>query len=249
MDIPRQAIILAAGKGTRLGALTAERPKALVEVANRPLLDHVRQNVADAGVERAIIVVSHLAEQVEAHVEAVPIRGLECRTVWQPVPQGTGQAVKVAVASLKPGPFWITYTDILVEPSEYARMATDFGNTPSDIHLAVNRVDDPSQGAAVYFDDDLKVGQIVEKPPPGSSSTNWNSAGVYIARPALLPHLDTIAPSPRGEYELPDAITSLLSSGGDVRAFCLEGWWSDVGRPADVQRVEALLRPAEGAAS
>ncbi len=243
MNIPKQAIILAAGKGTRLGPLTTDRPKALIEVADRPLLDHVRTSLADAGAEDAIIVVSYCAEQVEAHLNSVRIPGLACKTVWQAVPQGTGQAVRVAVASLKPGPVWITYTDILVEPPEYKRMAEAFAARPCDVLMAANEVDDPSRGAALYFDDDDRVSQIVEKPAPNTSTTKWNSAGAYIVQPALFPHLDTIVPSARGEYELPDAITSLIAAGDDVRAFRLEGWWVDVGRPADIQRVEQLLRP------
>jgi len=242
MSIPLQAIILAAGKGSRLGPVAANRPKALVEVGKRALLDHVRHSLAHAGVRRTIIVVSYQAEQIEAHLRSSRVPRQESTTVWQAVPQGTGQAVSLAVNALDAGPTWITYADIMVEPTEYKRMANTFDAHVCDMMFAVVEVDDPYQGAAVYFNPDHRITQIVEKPKQGSSSTRWNSAGVYIAQPSLFPHLSALKPSARGEFELPDAITSLLGAGGDVRAFPLQGWWADVGRPEDLERVNALLK-------
>jgi len=246
MTRPTQAIILAAGKGARLGSLAVDRPKALVEVGGRALLDHVRQGLAQAGVRRAIIVVSHRAEQIEAHLQKHRVPRQEFTTVWQSVPQGTGQAVWLAVKCLEPGPTWITYADILVEPAEYSRMAEEFDAHLCDMSFAVVGVDDPFHGAAVYFGQaDRRITRKVEKPKRGASTTRWNSAGIYIARPSLFPHLGTIRPSARGEFELPDAISSLMAAGGDVRAFPLEGWWADVGRPQDIERVEAILKAQE----
>ncbi len=242
MERPSQAIILAAGKGTRLGSLTEHTPKALVRVGKRALLDHARHGLAEAGVTRAVIVVGHLAEQVESHLDKHPLPRQTAKTVWQPVPQGTGQACKLAIAALRDGPAWITYADILVDPAEYLRMADEFLRLECDLLLAVNEVEDPYQGAAVYFDEAGRISEIVEKPEKGTSTTRWNSAGIYIARPSLYPHLKSLLPSPRGEYELPDAIRNLLSAGGDVRAFTLQGWWADVGRPDDVERMNQLLK-------
>ena len=242
MELPTQAIILAAGKGTRLGSLAATCPKPLVEVGGRALLDHVRHGLAKAGVRRAVVVVGHCAEQVEAHLRAHPVPGQAWKTVWQPVPQGTGQAVKLAVPALERGPAWITYADIIVEPSEYRRMAEAFAGQVCDMLFAVVEVEDPHQGAAIYFDEEYRISDIIEKPKPNTSKTHWNSAGIYITQPSLFPHLNTILPSSRGEYELPDAIKSLIAAGGDVRAFPLKGWWADVGRPQDVTRVEQMLR-------
>jgi dTDP-glucose pyrophosphorylase len=242
MQNPTQAIILAAGKGTRLGSITQNTPKALVQVGKRTLLDHVRYGLAAVGVTHTVIVVSHLAEQIEAHLRKTTVPGQTAATVWQPVPQGTGQACKLAVAKLKPGPTWITYADILVEPVEYKRMAQRFVDEPCDLMLAVFEVDDPYQGAAVYVDETGKVTKIIEKPERGTSTTRLNSAGIYISRSSLFPHLNALLPSARGEYELPDAIKTLMDTGGEVRIHKLTGWWADVGRPDDIERMEQLLK-------
>jgi len=246
MSTPLQAIILAAGKGARLASMAAGRPKALLKVGERAMLDHVRYGLAQAGVRRVVVVVSHCAEQIEAHLKANPVPRQECATVWQPAPQGTGQAVAVAVPSLKPGPTWITYADIMVEPTEYERMAAAFAQQVCDMVFAVVEVEDPHRGAAVYFDAEYRISKIVEKPKPGTSGTRWNSAGIYITQPSLFPHLGSVRPSSRGEYELPDAITGLIKTGGDVRAFPVKGWWADVGRPEDVHYVEDILRQKKG---
>lgn len=242
MGMPVQAIILAAGRGSRLGHLTAARPKALLELGGRALLDHVRQGLARAGVRRTIIVVGHRAEQVEVHLRAHPVPRQEAITVWQPVPQGTGQAVAAAVEALDPGPTWITYADIMVDPAEYERMAVAFDAQVCDMMFGVVKVEDPHQGAAVYFTEDHRITKIVEKPKRGTSSTPWNSAGIYISRHSLFPHLPALKPSARGEFELPDAIVGLIGAGGDVRAFPLVSWWADIGRPEDVERMNALLK-------
>ncbi|HDS74362.1 MAG TPA: nucleotidyltransferase family protein, partial [Firmicutes bacterium] len=181
MQKPTQAIILAAGKGTRLGSITQNTPKALVRVGDKTLLDHVRTGLAAAGVKHTVIVVSHLAEQIEAHLRKYPISGQTAVTVWQPVPQGTGQACKLAVSKLETGPTWITYADILVDRAEYERMAQNFVDEPCDLMLAVFDVDDPYQGAAVYVDETGKVTEIIEKPERGTSTTRWNSAGIYLS--------------------------------------------------------------------
>jgi len=242
METPTQAIILAAGKGTRLGSLTADCPKALVRVGDRVLLDHVRFGLAQAGVRRAMIVISHLAEQIEAHLQANPVPGQTSLTVWQPAPQGTGQAVRMAIPEMERGPTWITYADIVVEPDEYQRMAAAAAGYTCDMVLAVVDVDDPCRGAAVYFDDRFRISRIIEKPSPGTSTTRWNSAGIYLTRPSLFPYLNELMPSTRGEYELPDAVTSLMAAGGEVYAFPLAGPWIDVGRPEDIERAEQMLR-------
>jgi UDP-N-acetylglucosamine diphosphorylase / glucose-1-phosphate thymidylyltransferase / UDP-N-acetylgalactosamine diphosphorylase / glucosamine-1-phosphate N-acetyltransferase / galactosamine-1-phosphate N-acetyltransferase len=242
MGNPKQAIILAAGKGTRLGAITKGKPKALVEVGGRALIDHLRNGLAKAGVTHTVVVVSHFAEQVEAHLKNYPIPGQTARTVWQPVPQGTGQACRLAVPNLDDGPTWITYADILVEPSEYVKMAQAFSADDCDLTLAVFKVDDPHQGAAVYTDSDRRIKKIIEKPKKGTSTTNLNSAGIYIARPSLFPHLNALLPTERGEYELPDAISALIQTEGDARAYTLDGWWADVGRPDDLDRMNQLLK-------
>lgn len=106
--------------------------------------------------------------------------------------------------------------------------------------MGVRWVDDPWQGAAVYEQDGV-IHKVVEKPPPGTSQTHWNSAGLYAVRPSAFAYLDRLTPSPRGEFELTQIFDMMLEEGREVRIAAIDGMWRDVGRPEDLQ---ALNSPA-----
>jgi dTDP-glucose pyrophosphorylase len=85
------------------------------------------------------------------------------------------------------------------------------------------------------------VTRIVEKPAPGTSTTHWNSAGLYSFRPAIFDELARIPLSPRGEYELPSAMAQLLHAGRKLLLYPIRGAWRDIGRPEDIAIAEKLL--------
>ena len=238
---PTQAVILAGGKGARLKGLSSKLPKPLIEIAGRTVLDHVRQSLADVGVERVLIVVSHFAEQIEAHLKNHPVLHQESLTVWQPVPQGTGQAVKLAVPELGPGPMWIIYSDVILAPSGYERMIEQFTSGLYDVMLGVVNTDDPCNRASVFLNDNEFVENVVARPGKGECMTGWGSTGIYIAQQSLVPHVEQLVPSARGEYELSTAINQLIEAGGEVKAHLFEESWADIVEPKDIVLAEDLL--------
>ena len=121
-------------------------------------------------------------------------------------------------------------------------MAERFAARPSDALLAVNRVDDPWRGAAVYVAEGGRVERIVEKPPRGTSTTQWNNAGIFVLDPVALDYAARLMPSSRREYELPQAIAAMVADGRRVFALPVLGFWSDVGTPADLRMAEESLR-------
>ena len=76
--------------------------------------------------------------------------------------------------------------------------------------------------------------RVIEKPPRGTSTTRWNSAGLDGLRPAAFSYLDKLQPSPRGEYEITTIFDMMLAEGVEVRISPMEGLWRDVGRPEDL---------------
>lgn len=100
--------------------------------------------------------------------------------------------------------------------------------------LGVKDVEDPWRAAAVYAEGG-RVSKVIEKPPQGTSTTRWASAGLFAMRPAVFPYLDRLTPSERGEYELTAIFASMLNDGIEVRMSAIEGRWLDVGRPEDLQ--------------
>lgn len=227
-----KAVILAAGRGTRMQTLTGSVPKPMLEVAGRPLLAHVIENLRDAGLEEFLVVTGYLAEQVESCFAGVP--WIQLRR--QEVLNGTARAAMLARDWVGADDFLLTFGDILTEPEVYVAMVEKLAGY--EAVLAVKHVDDPWRGAAVYAEGD-RVTRIIEKPPRGTSTTHWNSAGIYCFRASVWAELARVPLSPRGEYELTDAVRLSLESGAPVTFYAIPGWWRDVGRPEDLKIPDA----------
>jgi NDP-sugar pyrophosphorylase family protein len=234
-------VVLAAGRGTRMGALTASTPKPLLSVAGRPLIEHVLGGFAAAGVQRAVVVTGYLGGAVEAALGDGAQLGLHIDYCRQERADGTARALLLAAPLLGAAPFALSWGDILVARGFYAELLAAFAQRPCDAQLAVNPVDDPWRGAAVYVDDDWRVRRIDEKPPRGTARTGWNNAGVLVLTPLALDYARRLAPSPRGEYELPQAIAQMVRDGCDVRAVPVRGPWLDVGTPEDLAAAQTLF--------
>ncbi len=214
-----------------MGSLTQATPKPMLPIHGRPMLEHILERLAAAGVQRVFVVVGYLHEIIEQHFRDWPL-AIEFR-VQDPV-NGTGSAALLAKAFIASEPFLLTYGDILCDPSEYVRCGSILNQDPGPaVVLAVKAVDDPWQGAAVY-EENGRIREIIEKPPQGASTTHWNSAGFYAFRPILFDYLERLQPSPRNEYELTSALDLMLEDGLELRIAPIEGEWRDVGRPEDL---------------
>jgi NDP-sugar pyrophosphorylase family protein len=226
-----KAVILAAGRGTRMGALTGDRPKPMVEVRGKPILEHLLDRLRAAGITEAFIVTGYRAEMIEEHFRRYPLAITFRRQ--DPV-DGTATAAALAREFTGRDDFLLTYGDILTGVPVYRELLDTLGAGP-DLSgtLAVKEVDDPWQGAAVYETGGIITG-IVEKPPRGTSSTRWNSAGIYAFRPVLYGELARVERSPRGEFEITSAIAALAASRRKIRIVPISGAWRDIGRPEDL---------------
>ena len=232
------AVILAAGRGTRMGALTEHTPKPLLRMQGRPIIDHIVIGLRTAGVEAAIVITGYRGEQIEAHLGDGSQFGLRCTFRRQERPEGTAKALLLAADVAAHQPFVLSWGDIVIEPQNYAALTSEFARRPCDALLMVNEIDDPWRGAAVYVDAEWRVVQLIEKPPRGTSQTRWNNAGIFVFTPLIFTYAERLQPSPRGEYELPQAIAAMIRDGRTVRACAVRGFWSDVGTPEDLAVAE-----------
>ena len=229
-----KAVILAAGRGKRMGSFTEQTPKPMLLVDGKPMLEHILGRLSAAGVAEFCIVVGYQHEQIEAHFRQSSFQ-VEFH-VQDPV-DGTGSAALLARAFTGDEPFFLTYGDILCDPAEYTRCQTILQQQPATSAIvAVKDVDDPWQGAAVY-EVGGRISKIVEKPPQGTSLTRWNSAGFYVFQPVVYDYLDRIQPTSRNEYELTSALELMLEDRLELRISALQGDWRDVGRPEDLAAV------------
>ncbi len=226
-----KAVILAAGKGTRMRPLTNRRPKPLVPVAGRPIIEHIVGGLATAGVREICLVIGYLGEQLIDCLGDGTRLGARLTYVWQEEFLGTGAAVLLAEDFVGREDFVLGWGDIIVPPANYRRMVGMYEHERPEAVLSVNWVRDPWEGAAVYVRD-RHVVRIEEKPPRGTATTRFNNAGLFVFGPELLAFLHDTPPSPRGEIEVPSAIGAMLARGRRIRAHTIRGgYWSDVARP------------------
>jgi dTDP-glucose pyrophosphorylase len=168
---------------------------------------------------------------IEQHFACYPMR---IDFIHQLTIDGTAGAAKLARTFAGDDPFLLTYGDIWCDSEDYRRVMQPIEIEPdTEATLAVKHVADPFQGAAVYVADGY-IRKIIEKPPKGTSTTHWNSAGIYCFRPQVFEEIDRVPLSSRGEYELTTAIEQMIDGGSKLRAVEIQGTWRDVGRPEDL---------------
>jgi len=204
------------------------------------MLEHIIAGLAAAGIRRICAVIGYRGDQIVEHLGDGGRLGAELHYVRQEKPGGTGDALLCAADFIGGDGFFLGWGDIMVPPANYRAIAAVHEAEGPEALLSVNYVDDPWEGAAVYVTD-RHVERIVEKPPRGTASTNFNNAGLFIFQPGIIEILRNTPLSPRGELEVPSAIQTLLERGTRIRAYQIEGYWSDVARPAETLRIGAEI--------
>ena len=232
-------MVLAAGLGTRMRPLTERRPKPLLEVGGKALIDHVLDRLADAGVERAVVNVHHFAEQIERHLAArtkphIVIsdeRGLLL---------GTGGGVAKALPALGEAPFFHINSDTIwidgVKPN-LTRLAEAFDPTAMDALLLLA----PTIGSIGY----AGRGDFVMAPDGRLRRRGEREVApfVYAGAAILTPAL--FAGAPAGEFPLTD-LFERAAHAGRLHGLRLEGMWMHVGSPDAVVSAEAAIRASTG---
>ena len=224
-----KAVLLAAGRGTRMRELTQELPKPMLQVRGKPVLQHIIEGLRDAGLTDFSIVVGWHAEVVREFFGDGSKLGVRIQYQTQVVQDGTGKVVELAREFVSGDSFVLSYGDILVATENYLRLCAALGE--AEAVVTVKRSDDVSQGGAVFVNEKFELVDLREKPKPGEPTSPWYNAGVYAFRLSIFEHIARLERSARGEYELTDAIRNLARAGKKVQALELVGDWADVRDP------------------
>jgi NDP-sugar pyrophosphorylase family protein len=223
--------------------LTQETPKPMLCVHGKPILQRIIEGLLESGIRQVCIVTGFRAEVIENFFEDGSKFGAEIHYVRQMVQDGTGKAPELAKGFVGSDPFLLTYGDILVKPEVYGSMLQRFSSGAYAGVITVTPGEDVSKGGLNLFDGEFCLREVLEKPSaakleeyrakgllqPGDAV--WYNAGIYIFTPALFRYTAKLQKSPRGEYELPDAINSMVKDGFKLAGLKIAGRWVDVRDP------------------
>lgn len=226
-----KAVVLAAGIGKRLRPLTYRRPKPMVYLLNKPILQHVLEGIKEAGFDEILLVTGYKEEVIKGYFKNGEDFGIKIQYITQEKRDGTASAALLARDFVGDSSFLLAFGDIVVPKGTYKKVWELLSKTGATGVMTVNPVEDVSQGAAVVLDRDGWVKDIVEKPTTPIS--NLNNSGIFAFKPEIFEFLKRVSLSPRGEYELTDALRELAER-RLLFAHRLEGYWSDVGRPSSL---------------
>jgi MurNAc alpha-1-phosphate uridylyltransferase len=231
-------MVLAAGLGTRMRPLTNDRPKALVEVGGAPLIDHMLDRLAGAGVERAVVNLHAFADRLEAHLRQRRSAPAIAFSDERAQALETGGGLKHALPLLGGGPVWVTNIDTIWREhgaSAMAAVAGAWDPTRMDVCLMLARTD-TSLGFHDSGDAFLEAGGRVRFKRPGEQAP-FVYVGVHIADPAI------VADGPDEPFSLL-ATWRALAERGRVVGVAPAGDWMHIGDPAALAVAEARLKEA-----
>ena len=229
-----KAVLLAAGEGVRLLPLTATRPKHLIKVAGKPILQYCLEAVKNAGLNEVIIVTHYMGEAIRQYFGSGEELGLQISYVEQKAVLGTGNAASVAEPFVEDD-FVLIYGDLLFGQDAVKTVLQSYKRGNTAAVMGVVPVDRPESYGIIELDEGKRVKRIVEKPAPRQAPSNLANAGVYVFSREVFEKIKQTQSSIRGEWELTDAITLLASEGKTVLAAELsKDDWFDVGRPWDL---------------
>ena len=229
-----KAVLLAAGAGERLMPITATRPKHLIKIGGKPILQFCLEAVKKAGLTEAIIVTHYMGDSIRSYFGDGEKLGLKLTYVEQKAILGTGNAAEAAEPYVD-GDFVLIYGDLLFGVDTVKQVLLQFKKGKTAAVMGVVPVDKPESYCIIEQDSEGKVKRIVEKPAPGNVPSNLANAGVYVFSKEVFDKIKQTKASIRGEWELTDAITMLAEEGKSVLAAQLsKDDWFDVGRPCDL---------------
>jgi bifunctional UDP-N-acetylglucosamine pyrophosphorylase/glucosamine-1-phosphate N-acetyltransferase len=229
-----KAIVLAAGKGVRLQPITATRPKHLIKLGGKPILEHCLNALKASGINEALIVIHYMGEKIRNYFGNGKDLGLKIEYAEQDAVKGTGHAISITEPYVK-GEFLVVYGDLLFTNEAVKSVITLHRKEKPAMSMAVVPVKETEDYGIVELEKNNRVRRIVEKPRQGEAPSNLANAGIYVFTEVIFEKIKKTAASSRGEWEITDAISTLLRDEEPVLATQISADdWMDIGRPWDL---------------
>jgi len=215
---------MAGGEGTRLRPMTANQPKPLLPVANRPIMEHVLRLLKKHGFEETVVTVQFLAALVRNYFGDGEDVGMFLQYATEEMPLGTAGSVKNAEDALKDSPFLVISGDALTD-MDLTEMCRFHKENGALVTVGLTRVPDPLEFGIVIADEDGRIQRFLEKPTWGQVFSDTVNTGVYIMEPEVLAEV-----SPKESVDWShDVFPKLLARGAPIFGYISDKYWEDVG--------------------
>lgn len=234
-----QAVVLAAGEGTRLRPLTEDKPKGMVEVEGKPILTHCFEQLVELGADKLVVIVGYKKQNIISHY-GDEFEGIPITYAHQRHQSGLAHALLKAEEHVDED-FMLMLGDNIFR-ANLGDVVRRQQEDRADAAFLVEEVDweEASRYGVCDTNDYGEIQEVIEKPdePP----SNLVMTGFYTFSPAIFHACKLVQPSDRGEYELSDAIDLLIKSGRTIDAIPMEGWRIDIGYPEDRDEAEERIQ-------
>ncbi len=224
-----QAAILTAGEGTRMRPLTLTRPKTMLPVGGKPIIQHNIEALRDAGVEEILLITGYCEEIIKDYFNNGEDFGVKITYVTQKERLGTAHAIG-HTENILTDDFIVLNGDIILDYELISEMIDNYESNSADSMMVLTEVEDPSSFGVVELENNY-IKNIIEKPNIEEAPSNLINTGVYIFNQDILDKIKETKLSLRGEYEITDSLQLQIDDGKNVMGFITDKKWVDVGHP------------------
>lgn len=220
-----KAVLMAGGKGSRIRPLTLSRPKPLIPVANRPLIEYVVEKIRNSGYDELVVTLSYLKSQIKSLLNK-DYSDMDIKYSVEDKPMGTAGGVKMAEKYLD-DTFFVLSGDVLVD-LDLKKLLDFHEQNKSLATMVLTPVEDPRHFGIAVMDAENQIIKFLEKPTPQEVFSKIANTGTYVLEPEIFDYIDTR----KGEVDFSnDVFPQLIQEKAGMYGYVLEGYWNDVGRP------------------
>ncbi|TQS28536.1 mannose-1-phosphate guanyltransferase [Microbispora sp. KK1-11] len=229
-----KAVVMAGGEGTRLRPMTANQPKPLLPIINRPIMEHVLRLLKRHGFTETVVTVQFLAALIRNYFGDGDELGMTLHYATEEVPLGTAGSVKNAADKLRDDRFLVISGDALTD-IDLTDMLRFHRENRALVTIGLKRVPNPLEFGIIIVDDSGRIQRFLEKPTWGQVFSDTVNTGIYIMEPSVL---DEIAPGQSVDWSS-DIFPEMLERGCRLFGYVAEGYWEDVGTHESYLKAQA----------
>lgn len=233
-----QALLLAAGEGSRLRPLTDYAPKPLLPIDGRPVIGTLVQQLVRAGVGELVVVIGPSGALLREYLDRHAPDGCSCSFVEQPVANGSADAIRHGLAALDASlPSLIAACDTVWNDDDVTAMLDTHARLEPMVTMAARRwpLEQLPHRSCLTLGDDGRILQVLEKPRPDQVTSALSGSPLYVVEPAFWPYVEAVEPGPHGKLELASALQAAIEAGDVVQSVEVHAT-RDLTRPLDLLR-------------